>query len=1213
MNFNAINLSDIKLGKENSVTIEKTSNRDIAIIGVSADLPFADDVDTFWENLEKGMDCIRRFPQNRKADSDVFMSYINTPERQIEYCQAGYLNEIDKFDYNFFHIPPKEANLMDPNQRLFLQSAWKAIEDAGYGGEKLRGSRTGVYVGYSGWPIYGQLISQTQSLLAPISTTGNISSIIASRISYLLDLRGPSMLVDTACSSSLVAIYLACQGIRNGECDMAITGGIKISFIEIISRRRAGIGIDSSDYRTRAFDEDSDGASWGEGIITFILKPLNKAIKDNDNIYAVIKGAAINQDGNSIGITAPNVAAQEDVIVRAWSDANIDPSTISYIEAHGTGTKLGDPIEIEGIGKAFARYTDKKQFCAIGSVKTNIGHLDSAAGAAGLLKVVLALNHKKLPPSLHFNKPNSKIEFENSPVYVNDKLTKWEATGSPRRCGVSSFGLSGTNCHIVVEEAPEINKKRNESGNSFEILTLSAKSESSLKRLMEKYEKYLDKNTQANLKDICYTANIGRGSYSYRLALVIKDINDLKEKIRLLLEKGLEKSEEQGIYFGIVKTVIQDNGIERELQEDLKRLIENTDIKIEKYVASGKADRKLLNEMCEMYIKGAQIQWEKFYRIEKRWRTRIPAYPFEMKRCWFEIPSNDWTNKARVSVVSQASTDTGAGNILIKVALTGRISGEEYGEQERRLAQIWSDVLGYAQIDINQGFYELGGDSLSATMIVARIHKELGYNITLSDFLMATSFKELALQLAGNQGTGCAAIKRQPERDYYEISSAQKRVYIMNELETGSTLYNQPNAFIVEGYLNLSIFQTVFEKLIERHESLRTCFKTVNGEIVQKVCEKVEFKIEYEESDYFEPETIIKEFIRPFDIHKAPLMRAKLSKIKDGRYLFIYDIHHIIADGWSLNILIEEFNRLINGEELPELSIQYKDFAAWQNEFLKSEDIKKQEKYWLSEFLSDIPLLNLPVDFERPSVQSFEGKDFKFEIDDYIYNKIKEFAIESDSTFFVIFLAVYSILLSRYCEQEDIIIGSPVAGRLHADLKNIIGMFANTVAIRTQPKSDITCREFLQHVKSKVVLALENQDYQFEILIDTLSLPRDISRHPVFDTMLVYDNAVSKEFSFIGDKSKFIRCEFERKKTKFDIILHIVPRENSFECELIYSSRLFKYQTMQNIGQHFTDILREFLEIPDRQIGAMGLSGSNPNDRQTVTEETNNMIAEFDF
>lgn len=1206
MDFNTINLQEIKLKKEKSVTIEKASNRDIAIIGVSADLPFADNIDIFWENTRKGLDCIRKYPQNRKADSDAFMSYINTGERQIEYCQAGYLDEIDKFDYDFFHIPPKEANLMDPNQRLFLQSAWKAIEDAGYGGEKLRGSRTGVYVGYSGWPIYGQLISQMQPSFAPIATAGNISSIIASRISYLLDLKGPSMIVDTACSSSLVAIYLACQGIRNGECDMAIAGGIKISFIEIMSRRGDGIGIDSSDYRTRAFDEDSDGASWGEGIITFILKPLNKAIKNNDNIYAVIKGVAINQDGRSIGITAPNVAAQEDVIVRAWTDANIDPSRISYIEAHGTGTKLGDPIEIEGIQKAFDRYTDKKQFCAIGSIKTSIGHLDSAAGAAGLLKVLLALKYKKLPPSLHFNKPNSKIEFENSPVYINDRLKKWEVTDSPRICGVSSFGLSGTNCHIVVEEAPEINKKRNETGDCFEILTLSAKSESDLKRLLEKYEGYLDKNIKASLGDICYTANTGRGSYSCRLALVIRDTNDLKEKIRMLLQKGLVSSEERGIYFGTIKTVILDNGIESELQEDLKRLQENANIKLEEFAACGKVNRKLLDEISEMYTKGAHIYWEKLYRMDKRWRISIPTYPFEKKRCWFEISSNNSEDKARASVISQISTDTDVRNDSGKVALIGKFNGEEYGELEKKLAQIWSEVLGYSEIDINQGFYELGGDSLSATMIVAKIHKDLGYNISLSDFLTMSSFKELALQLACNQGTSCIAIKRQPERDYYALSSAQKRVYIMNELESESTLYNQPNAFIVEGDFNLSAFQTVLNKLIERHESLRTSFESVNGEIVQKVHEKVEFKVEYDESNYFEPEVVIKEFIRPFDIHKAPLMRAKLSKLKDGTYLFVYDIHHIVADGWSLNLLIEEFDILMNGGELQELLVHYKDFAAWQNEFLKGEDIKKQEKYWLSEFQQGIPVLNLPIDFERPPVQTFEGKNFKFKIDDSIHNKVKEFAMERNSTPFSIFLAVYSILLSRYCEQEDIIIGSPIAGRSHADLKNIIGMFANTIAIRTQPKSDITCRKYLENVNSKTILALENQDYQFEILVDKLSIPRDISRHPVFDTMLVYDNTFSKEFSFEGDKSKFVSYEFEKKKTKFDIILHIVPQGNFFECEFIYNSRLFKHQTIQNIGQHFTDILKEFLELPDTQIGSMGLDNS-------AVKEKDKLAAEFNF
>jgi polyketide synthase PksN len=312
-----------------------------------------------------------------------------------------------------------------------------------------------VFVGHSsdfGYD-YRYLINLTAPSQAGLSVPGNIHSIIASRIAYLLDLKGPSLLVNTACSSALVAIHLACQSIRKGECEQALAGAVKVNLAPLKAEpNEDGIGIIAPDGRARTFDDSSVGTGIGEGAGVILLKPLNRALSDGDQIYAVIKGSAMNQDGSSVGITAPNSAAQEEVILQAWKDADVAPETIAYIEAHGTGTKLGDPIEIHGIQKAFRHYTQHSQFCAVASVKTNVGHLDHAAGIVAVIKAVLAIRNCQIPPSLHFIKPNRKINFPESPVYVNDRLTSWPDQGFPRRCGVSSFGLSGTNCHLVLEE-----------------------------------------------------------------------------------------------------------------------------------------------------------------------------------------------------------------------------------------------------------------------------------------------------------------------------------------------------------------------------------------------------------------------------------------------------------------------------------------------------------------------------------------------------------------------------------------------------------------------------------------------------------------------------------------------------------------------------------------------------------------------------------------
>ncbi|WP_161959117.1 type I polyketide synthase, partial [Bacillus thuringiensis] len=535
---------------------------DIAVIGISCKFTDCEDQYEYWDKLFNGESCFVPYTEERSNyyrtvfDNPHYAEFLGTTilsgdenEEKARH-KAGFLSDIDKFDAAFFNIPPREAKFMDPSQRLFLQTAWSAIEDAGYGGKKIVGTNTGVFVGRDGTSsTFYKFITESD----PMHLTGTWEGILASRINYIFNLRGPSMVIDTACSSGLVSIHAACQSLRNKECDYAIAGGISLG-TSAVAEDEDGKGdaltsVASNDNLVRTFDRKSTGTVFGEGVTAVLLKPLNKAIADKDSIYAVIKGSAINNDGASNGITAPNPAAQEDVIVKAWEQARINPETISYIEAHGTGTLLGDPIEIKGLTGAFRKYTDKKQFCGIGSVKTNMGHLVGASGIAGALKVILSLKEKKLPASLNFDEPNPHINFCESPLYVIDKLRDWKSNEAPRRAGISSFGFSGTNCHIVLEEAPQMVQETESNDNRDYILTLSGKSKSSLQELIKKYYKFVERREQNNLGNICYTANTGRGHYDYRLVLKLKDFEDFKQKITLLQEKGLEQEQDHGIYY----------------------------------------------------------------------------------------------------------------------------------------------------------------------------------------------------------------------------------------------------------------------------------------------------------------------------------------------------------------------------------------------------------------------------------------------------------------------------------------------------------------------------------------------------------------------------------------------------------------------------------------------------------------------------------------
>ncbi|KQN99828.1 type I polyketide synthase [Paenibacillus sp. Leaf72] len=614
-----------------------TDAGDIAIIGMAAKLPSASTIEEFWDVVESGVDCITGFPDTRSGDISRYLRFKGVPEEEIRYNKSAYLPEIDKFDYKFFKLSPREASLMDPCQRMFLETSWQAVEDAGYGGSRLEGSKTGVFVGYASnyRDMYAKMIEDIDPTALSIGLVGNLNAVISGRISYLLDLKGTSMVIDTACSSSLVAIDSACQALRSRTCEMAIAGGININTVPL-SKDYMQTGIESTDGVSRTFDNHSNGSGVGEGIGAIVLKPLKDALRDKDVIYAVIKGSATNQDGRSAGLTAPNPQAQTDVILQAWENAGIDPETIAYIETHGTGTNLGDPIEIQGIHSAFRKHTSKKQFCAVSSVKTNIGHLSEAAGIVSVIKAVMALRTKQLPPSIHFNHPNRSIPFEDSPVYVSAKLRAWETDVAPRRCGVSAFGISGTNCHVVLEEAPAQAASVQESG-APHLFTLSAKSEQVLLELIHLYSEFLAHNSQLNLEEVCYTANSGRGHYSHRLALLPTSVADLRDK---LVSARLDEAE-GAVYYGVhrlidsAKEALEANDLPAKEQE---RLSAEAAVLIAAYWAEPDASSSLIEQVAQLYVKGADVDWEMLAGEVKPSKTSLPAYPFERSRCWMDAP-----------------------------------------------------------------------------------------------------------------------------------------------------------------------------------------------------------------------------------------------------------------------------------------------------------------------------------------------------------------------------------------------------------------------------------------------------------------------------------------------------------------------------------------------------------------------------------------------
>lgn len=636
-----VDFNSLKLERrtKKSVKDNERPNKDIAVIGVALQFPDANTPEKFWNNLFQAKSSIKDVPENRKRDIDYIQKNIYRKNEDVYYEKAAYLDEIDTFDNAFFSLSPKEAGLMDPNQRLFTQVAYKAMEDAGYGGERLLHSNTGVFVGFNSDSEYQKVVELADPDSKVLSVAGNIKPVVASRLAYTFDLKGPNMIVDTTCSSSLVAVHLAVGSLRNEECSMAIAGGIQIYVAPV---ERAHIGVDARDKKVKTFDNKADGTATGEGVGVVVLKPLAKAVHDRDNIYAVIKGSAVNHDGKAAGITAPNALAQEQVIMKAWKNAGVKPETISYIEAHGTGTKLGDPIEIDGISRAFANYTTQKGFCGIGSVKTNIGHLDAASGIAGLIKSVMALKEKKIPQTLNFEVPNENIDFIKSPLYIVDTPREWESAGFPRRCGVSSFGLSGTNCHIVLEEAVPVKRSPANQGDSHHILLISGKTREALNSNIEQLTRHLQENRDVRPVDLSYTANTGRGHYGYRAACIYSSIDQLVSNLEQL--QNVPVQEADGFYYGYhtVVNTRQNANPEKGIfpLEEIDGLSREADKVLDSYIGGmhtleASKQYEYLEKLANLYVKGALIKWEDVYRNQPGCKISLPTYAFAPKRCWF--------------------------------------------------------------------------------------------------------------------------------------------------------------------------------------------------------------------------------------------------------------------------------------------------------------------------------------------------------------------------------------------------------------------------------------------------------------------------------------------------------------------------------------------------------------------------------------------------
>lgn len=747
---------------------------DIAVIGFAGRFPKAKDADEYWENLREGKDCITEVPLSRWDPQEHYC-----PERQkpgYTYNKwGGFIEGIDLFDPLFFNIPPREAERMDPQQRLFLEVIWETFEHAGYPKERRRGSYTGVFIGISNSHYANISVNLPEGQIDGLS---NSRAMIANRVSHFMDFRGPSLAVDSHCTSSLTAIHLACQSLASGECELAVAGGVSLlpdaGYFITLSQ----MGILSRSSKSRVFDREADGFVLGECIGALLLKRLDDALKDQDWVHAVIKGTAVNSCGATENIRISPSSMQARVMQRAFVNARIDPATISYIESGATGMPLGDVAEASGLTEAYAPHFREHSVCALGSVVPNIGNAEAAHGMAACIKVIQALRHRRIPPTIDFRRENPLLSLASTPFYVVSELKEWKPESSSLlRAAVNSFSIGGTNAHLILEEPPGANRERLEANIPFHLLVLSAKSTTALKNRIKQFKDWLPGSGE-DLTGICYAASLCRDHFRHRIAFIAESKKQLEEELDRALARDFTKPfvEPYRIYSTrspqkasspyALKALLKGMGISGRLPKKSDRKVSRKDggekgpdsrtDAMEKRVTPSSFKESsfkdipfknredclfFLDRICRAYCEEEAVDWGALYRGRPREIVRIPSYPFEQESYWVKRRPTGQTEDSSSDVRHSAEPFT----------ITGEMKREEIAARisEAFMNRLRNELhFQKKDIDALKEMSEYGFDSLFVVSLIESYEQMLGISVSPSFFFSSKNIQEASLFLA---------------------------------------------------------------------------------------------------------------------------------------------------------------------------------------------------------------------------------------------------------------------------------------------------------------------------------------------------------------------------------------------------------------------------------------------------------------------------------
>lgn len=1193
----------------------------VAIVGISGAFPMARDIEEFWHNLWLGKDCITEIPEQR-WDWRQYDGNPLTEANKTDVRWGGFIEGVDEFNPAFFGISPKEALFMDPQQRLLMTHVWKAMEDAGVSAQSLSGTPTAMFVGTAG-SGYSELISRSGLGMDGYTSTGMASSMGPNRMSYFLNLHGPSEPVETACSSSLVAVHRAVELIQNGSCEMAFAGGINTILAPASHIMFSKAGMLSKDGRCKTFDADANGYVRGEGVGILLLRRLKDAEREGNPIYGVIRGSAVNHGGRAASLTAPNPKAQADLLAAVYRKAGIDPQTIGYIEAHGTGTELGDPVEINGLKAAFRKHSLPSEanggsdeaaggaYCGIGSVKSNIGHLELAAGAAGLIKVLLQMKHGTLVKTLHCNHINPYIKLDDSPFYIVRENQKWarlkdsDGHDLPRRAGVSSFGFGGVNSHVLVEEympsaASPVVQAEYRDQTQPELFLLSAKTGQALLQRAEQLLREIRKPAyrDGDLPHLAYTLQTGREPMEERLAFTAGSLVELERK----LESFMNGDNAADVLFrGQIKSG----------KEMISLIAADEDMQM--VIDTWMAKHKYKN-LLELWVKGLNVDWGKMYPADcpRPRLLSLPTYPFAQEHYW--VPQQPSLSAAGVEspAVNKRPEQAGAAGIRDEIL------------------SIIAAIVGLPPLDIapEEALRDYGLDSIGSLRLAGEIKSRYGVVVTpkelhrmetggqivekIASGLRAAEQTESAqgeadadrLQIEPEPPSACLPGEQLTCPAVLSLSSVQTGMWFLQALHPESAAYHIPNAFRVPHIIDVNVLENAVRRIVERHPLLRSHFVMEEDGLVNRIGTEPSFLFEHVSAAVWSGEQLYEEMLdrirRPFDLEKGPLLNVYLFSQSPSEHLLLLNVHHLIFDGTSLQVFIDELQAFyregLTGAvtPLPKPPGSYADYVNKEQVMVGGELGKIHQAYWRGKLSGELMRLELPFDYPACEGSPVLGRTVTRRLTSELSERLYTLGLQEKVSAFVIFLSAFKVLLHRYCNAEDILIGTALDRRPDAAHARSIGNYINMAVIRSQVKADMPFRHLLQQMQDNALEALEHGDYPFIEVVKDLQIREDRGSAPLTQISFVFHNWYNERLSpsaaYMHPEDGLLQLEYREdvhQEGEYDLTLEVIRLEGEYSLVFKYNPALFKEETIARLAGHYIALLKSAAGQCDLPAGGM--------------------------